>query len=228
MSLDDQVLKMLSSENVQHKTFALETIKNSKLNSPTIIEALVKAAHDQDQNIAENATKILVQLAGSQTFQKNGKEEARGIIETNAPPIISDGNDVVQQDNIIHSSELHPAPSSAQSNTGIPIPINPTELLQEQVKILRNINIDLEKIYISQIQTEKKVSILPEFSAGMLKNRGVPMSVYVSDVDMQFKTMITFMIKWAIASVPAGIILGIIVILLLAIFGGVIKGLTGF
>ena len=37
-----------------------------------------------------------------------------------------------------------------------------------------------------------------------------PMRVVVTDVDMKFGTMIVFMIKWAIAAIPATLILSLI------------------
>lgn len=37
-----------------------------------------------------------------------------------------------------------------------------------------------------------------------------PARVVVTDIDMKFGTMIVFMIKWAIAAIPATIILGMI------------------
>ncbi len=46
-------------------------------------------------------------------------------------------------------------------------------------------------------------------------------NVKIIDIDMPFKSMVIFMIKWAVASIPAMIILGI----LGAIFGGIFGGL---
>jgi len=45
--------------------------------------------------------------------------------------------------------------------------------------------------------------------------------VHVSDIDMAFGSMVVFMIKWAIASIPAFLILAI----LLSIFGGLFVGI---
>lgn len=45
--------------------------------------------------------------------------------------------------------------------------------------------------------------------------------VVVTDVNMSFSSMVVFMVKWAIASVPALIILSLIILVLLTLFGSV-------
>ena len=54
------------------------------------------------------------------------------------------------------------------------------------------------------------------------ENKGVPyiQSVYIEDIDMPFLSMVVFMVKWAIASIPAILIL----MVLFAIFGGLFLG----
>ena len=44
--------------------------------------------------------------------------------------------------------------------------------------------------------------------------------VVVTDVDMPFGSMVQFMVKWALASIPAAIILAIVFALLGVLFGG--------
>ena len=44
-------------------------------------------------------------------------------------------------------------------------------------------------------------------------------SVYIKDLDIPIKSMVIFMVKWAIASIPAFIILAIIGAIFFAIFG---------
>ena len=55
--------------------------------------------------------------------------------------------------------------------------------------------------------------------------------VVVTDVEMPFGSMVTFMIKWALASIPAFLVLaaiGLVVgLILAALFGGAIAGLAG-
>lgn len=56
----------------------------------------------------------------------------------------------------------------------------------------------------------------------------VPLTrVVVTDVNMTFQSMVVFMVKWAIAAVPALIILSLIVLTILAVFGSIIGGLLG-
>jgi len=47
--------------------------------------------------------------------------------------------------------------------------------------------------------------------------------VVVTDINMQFGSMVLFMIKWALASIPAALILFLIFVL----FGGLLKGCFG-
>ena len=50
-------------------------------------------------------------------------------------------------------------------------------------------------------------------------------NVAIKDFNMPFSSMVIFMVKWAIASIPAIIILWILFMLLISIFG---SGLTIF
>ncbi len=43
--------------------------------------------------------------------------------------------------------------------------------------------------------------------------------VVVTDIRMPFWSMVTFMVKWVIASIPAFLILGVLWVLLMAFFG---------
>ena len=47
-----------------------------------------------------------------------------------------------------------------------------------------------------------------------------PNEVVVTDVRMPFMSMVVFMVKWAIASIPAFIILFVIAMIIGALFGG--------
>jgi hypothetical protein len=49
--------------------------------------------------------------------------------------------------------------------------------------------------------------------------------VTVSDINMSFESMVKFMVKWAIAAIPAAIILFLIGTVLFIIFGGLFMGL---
>ena len=48
-----------------------------------------------------------------------------------------------------------------------------------------------------------------------------PQKVVVADISMSFGSMVSFMVKWAIASIPALIILFMIGAFLFAMFGGI-------
>ena len=52
-----------------------------------------------------------------------------------------------------------------------------------------------------------------------------PQQVIVTDIHMPFGSMVGFMVKWAIASIPAVIILFLLGVILSAIFGSFILGL---
>ena len=51
--------------------------------------------------------------------------------------------------------------------------------------------------------------------------------VIVTNFDMPFTAMVSFMVKWALAAIPAIIILGIFFLVLSVLFGGCIAGLAG-
>ncbi len=51
--------------------------------------------------------------------------------------------------------------------------------------------------------------------------------VVVTDIKMPFGSMVAFMVKWVIASIPAFIILAILFAIITAIFGGIIGGMGG-
>ena len=48
--------------------------------------------------------------------------------------------------------------------------------------------------------------------------------VIVTNVKMPFGSMVIFMIKWALASIPAAIILFAIYAIVVAVFGGILGG----
>lgn len=51
--------------------------------------------------------------------------------------------------------------------------------------------------------------------------------VVVVDVQMPFMSMVGFMVKWTLASIPAIIILAVTAAILAGLFGGLIAGLAG-
>lgn len=51
------------------------------------------------------------------------------------------------------------------------------------------------------------------------KDQPPPQRVVFTDIQMPFSSMVTFMVKWALASIPAAIILGLLVVFVLALAG---------
>ncbi len=51
--------------------------------------------------------------------------------------------------------------------------------------------------------------------------------VVINDIRMPFGSMVVFMVKWAIASIPAMIILFVICAVLFAVLGALFGGLAG-
>ena len=53
-----------------------------------------------------------------------------------------------------------------------------------------------------------------------------PQRVTVTDFDMTFSNMVGFMIKWAIAAIPAAFVLFVLFVVISAFFGGFLKSLS--
>ena len=51
--------------------------------------------------------------------------------------------------------------------------------------------------------------------------------VVVTDVRIPFMSMVTLMVKWTLASIPAFIILFVIAAIIAGLFGGLFAGLAG-
>ncbi len=226
MNLEENTLVMLSSEYAQKRMFALESIRNNKLSSPAIIEALKNAACDPEPDVSGYARNILQQLGVTVEQPQRVELERQNSMDT-PPTLVANSVSGIQTTG---ARAVEPDPKSIgnRSSTDEPLPTNPTELLKEQVKLLRIINSNLEYLHTSQKQAEINLRNLQEMGASILRNRDAPRMVNVSDVNMQFSSMIFFMIKWAIASIPAAIILGIATLIILALFGGILRGLLSF
>ena len=50
--------------------------------------------------------------------------------------------------------------------------------------------------------------------------------VVVTDINMSFFSMVIFMVKWVVASIPAFIILSIIGAVFMVLFGGIMGGMS--
>jgi uncharacterized Zn finger protein len=51
--------------------------------------------------------------------------------------------------------------------------------------------------------------------------------VIITDIQMPFGAMVRFMVMWAIASIPAAIIIGIVMVLFFTVFTAFITGIAG-
>ncbi len=69
--------------------------------------------------------------------------------------------------------------------------------------------------------TAPPIAALPVNSAAGMQS----LRVVVTDVNMQFGSMVVFMIKWALAAIPAAIVLVLAFALISAIFGGLLGGI---
>ena len=66
---------------------------------------------------------------------------------------------------------------------------------------------------------------LPAVAAPAAVSQARP--VVVTDINIPFGSMVVFMVKWALAAIPAVIILILIFLILSAVTGGVLAGLLG-
>lgn len=70
----------------------------------------------------------------------------------------------------------------------------------------------------------------PRFSASSqsAEDYAEPNSVRVVDIKMPFWSMVGFMVKWVIASIPALFILAVVLMVFMWVFGGIWMMRTGF
>lgn len=97
--------------------------------------------------------------------------------------------------------------------------MNPTELLREQTRLLREINRMVVQVQTAQVRAREEMASLAQ-QVEAAQQRAMPTNVL--DVQMSLGSMVVFMVKWVIASIPAGLILGLLaflVMLILSVFG---------
>lgn len=70
-------------------------------------------------------------------------------------------------------------------------------------------------------------SIQKKLTVGNAGNGGSSNEVVLTNIKMPFFSMVAFMIKWSIASIPAFIILFIIFFVVKVIFGAIVAGANG-
>ena len=84
---------------------------------------------------------------------------------------------------------------------------SPTELLQEQVLLLREIRQMLQK---SQADSSVKLENYQVLLGDIRDYLHDPLEVKVENINMPFGALVGLIIKWSLASIPAAIILAII------------------
>jgi hypothetical protein len=95
---------------------------------------------------------------------------------------------------------------------------NPTQLLRDQVVLLTKIEQNLADIQKTQQEIRKSLKDLHQATYKIWERQGGQARVSVADVHMSIGAMIEFMIKWAIAAVPAAIFLSIVAAVLVFLF----------
>ena len=73
---------------------------------------------------------------------------------------------------------------------------------------------------LQQASTRPNVELKPDASGNESEN-----DMVLTDIQMPFKRMVIFMVKWSLASIPAAIILLIIFAIFGALFGGILGSL---
>ena len=94
---------------------------------------------------------------------------------------------------------------------------NPTDLLRDQVRLLNEINQSLAELQKLQQQMRESIAGLYELNRD---ETALDSGVVVRDIHMPFLSMVGFIIKWSIASIPALIVLGLLGAVIWAVLGG--------
>lgn len=105
--------------------------------------------------------------------------------------------------------------------------LNSEDLLREQIMLLAKLNHNLEALQKQQEQHTEIIMVavkkmIQEFKTSQIAQ--VPtntarLDVAITDVRMTISNMATFMIKWAIATIPAGIVLIMLGTLVMIVLG---------
>jgi hypothetical protein len=99
---------------------------------------------------------------------------------------------------------------------------NPTELLRDQVLLLQELQRSVQEMNETQTRMLESLSGLHAITE---RSREEQVNVNVVDINMPFGSMVGFIVKWSIASIPAALVLGaigvVIWLLLMVVFGGV-------
>jgi hypothetical protein len=96
--------------------------------------------------------------------------------------------------------------------------INNKEML---VKFLKGHNELKSQNDIQSNKDQRSESINPQRDKVLTQTIIQVKEVVITDIQMPFNSMVFFMIKWTIASIPAAILLSILFYLAIALFGGI-------
>gem|GEM_PF-3970600 len=86
------------------------------------------------------------------------------------------------------------------------LPREPADMLREQVLLLREIKQAMLDLQQAQTKTNEELSLLTT----AMQTRSDRSRVKISNVDIPVGSLIVFMLKWALASVPVLIIIGLV------------------
>jgi hypothetical protein len=100
---------------------------------------------------------------------------------------------------------------------------DPSEILQHQVMLLQELNNRVASIQTTQAQLEQRVANLARANPTLSERA----EVLVKNIDMPFFSMVGFMIKWTFASIPAAIIVALLIGLVVFLAALVLGGLGG-
>jgi hypothetical protein len=75
MAIDKKLLEMLASDDPQVRYVALDQLRDSKESSEAIVEALIKATHDEDKGTADRAVTALISDVHHKLALKMGTAE---------------------------------------------------------------------------------------------------------------------------------------------------------
>ena len=67
----------------------------------------------------------------------------------------------------------------------------------------------------------------PTVAARIAGQRVQAHPVHITDIEMPFASMVGFMVKWAIAAIPALLILGVLFMMMGAVLGGLFQSMIG-
>ena len=93
--------------------------------------------------------------------------------------------------------------------------MTPVQLLEAQLRYLEGIHKYLDEMY-------KYFDPNMKYLEAIYKNQPSERPVRIEDVNMPFMALVGFLVKVALAAIPAGLILGLFYFFVTALFGGLL------